>query len=77
MLNVIDRQVEMCQQDNVRPHTARMTMNFLTQNNINVLLCSSKLPDFNPIEHLWDELDRQVRQRQPPHQLLDQLSQSL
>jgi len=52
-------------------------MNFLTQNNINVLLCSSKLPDFNPIEHLWDELDRQVRQRQPPHQLLDQLSQSL
>jgi len=37
MLNIIDRQREMFQQDNTRPHTARVTMDFLTQNNINLL----------------------------------------
>ena len=38
ILNFIDRQNEMFQQDNAQPHTARVTMDFLTQNNINVLL---------------------------------------
>ena len=49
------------QQD--RPHTARATQAFLQQNSINVLSWSSKSPDLDPIEHIWDELDRQVRLR--------------
>ena len=49
MLNVIDRQRDMFQQDNARPYTARVAMNFLTQNNVNVLPWPSKSPDFNPI----------------------------
>jgi len=56
------------------PYT-KITMDVLTQNNINVLPWPSKSPDLNPIKHLWDELDRRVRQRQP--QSLDQLSQAL
>jgi len=48
ILNVIDRQREIFQQDNARLHTARETMDFLTQNNINVLPWSSMSPDLNP-----------------------------
>ena len=31
----------------------------------------------NPIAHLWDQLDKRVRRRQPPPQTLDQLRQML
>jgi hypothetical protein len=37
MLNVIDLQREMLQQDNAMPHTAWVTIDFLTQSNINIL----------------------------------------
>jgi transposase len=50
-------------------------MDYLEQNNINVLTWPSKSP--NPIEHLWDQLDKHVRQRQPTPQTLDQLRQML
>jgi hypothetical protein len=74
---VIDRQRELFQQDNARPHITRVTMDYPEQNNMNVLPWHSKLLDLNPIEHLWDQLDKRERQQQPPPQTLDQLHQML
>ena len=34
-------------------------------------------PDLSSIEHLWDQLDRQVRQRQPPPATRAQLTRAL
>ena len=67
----------MFQQGNIQPRIARVTMNFLTQKIINILQLPSNPPALNPIKHLWDEIDRRIRQRQPPSQSLDQLSQAL
>ena len=42
LVHVIDRQRDLFQQDNTRPHTARVTMDYLEQNNINVRPWPSK-----------------------------------
>ena len=54
------------QHDNARPHTARLTQNFLANANVQVLPWPACSPDMNPIEHLWDHLDRQIRRRRVP-----------
>jgi hypothetical protein len=65
------------QQDNARPHTARITMDFFNRHNVDVLPWPAHSPDLSPIEHLWDHLGRQLRRR--PHQPanLQELEQAL
>lgn len=48
-------------QDNARPHTARLTQNYLARHNVNVLPWPACSPDMNPIEHIWDLLGRRAR----------------
>ena len=47
-------------QDNATPHTARVTRNFLQQNNVVTLPWPALSPDLNPIEHVWDFLGKEV-----------------
>ena len=48
------------QQDNARPHTARIVQVYLRCRHVSVLPWPAKSPDFSPIEHIWDELGRKV-----------------
>ncbi len=63
----------MLQHDNARPHVARICTQFLEAENIPVLAWSAYSPDMSPIEHVWDALDRRIRQRGPVPANIQQL----
>ena len=65
------------QQDNARPHVARVCQDFLANNDIAPLAWPPYGPDLTPIEHMWDELDRRVRKRRNPPATLAQLRNAL
>jgi transposase len=62
---------------NARPHIARVVQNYLTDVNIARMVWPPRSPDLNPIEHIWDNMLREVRTLQPPPMALNELSQSL
>lgn len=51
------------QQDNAPIHTSRQTQTFIEETEITPLPWPGQSPDLNPIEHIWDELERCVRSR--------------
>uniref|UniRef100_A0A8C9WXD3 Tc1-like transposase DDE domain-containing protein n=1 Tax=Sander lucioperca TaxID=283035 RepID=A0A8C9WXD3_SANLU len=55
----------MLQHDNAWPHVARICTQFLEAENISVLAWPAYSPDMSPTEHVWDALDRRIRQRAP------------
>ena len=65
------------QQDNVRPHVARVCQDFLANHSINPLDWPPYSPDLSPIEHLWDEMDRRVRGSRNAPVTLDQFRAAL
>ncbi|GFW97088.1 transposable element Tcb1 transposase [Trichonephila clavipes] len=44
------------QQDNARPHTARVAQDFLRH--FQTLPWPARSPDLYPVEHVWDQLKR-------------------
>lgn len=51
------------QDDNARPHRARVVTDSLAQEGIDKLPWPSRSPDMNPIEHCWDRIGRNVYKR--------------
>lgn len=63
--------------DNARPHVARIVNDYLREVDIETLDWPPRSPDLNPIEHLWDMLNRQLRNIQPPPASLNEVEQML
>ena len=51
------------QDDNARPHRARIITAYLQNQRVQRMDWPACSPDLNPIEHLWDQLGRAVRAR--------------
>ncbi|GFT64268.1 transposable element Tc1 transposase [Trichonephila clavipes] len=55
------------QQDNARPHTARVAQDFLRH--FQTLPWPARSPDLSPVEHVWDQLKRQMPSCRSAHDL--------
>ena len=60
------------QQDNARPHVARIVQAFFQRRRVSLLPWPARFPDMSPIEHVWDMVGRRLIRQGPPAHTLDQ-----
>lgn len=65
------------QDDNAPAHRSRLVQDEWQGNNVRTLPWPAMSPDLSPIEPLWDMLRRQVRERRPPPENLQELADVL
>ena len=53
------------QQDNAKPHSARVTTAWLRSTRVRVLDWPACSPDLSPIENVWRIMKRKIRARRP------------
>ena len=63
--------------DNARPHRARVVTEYLEREGIDRMNWPARSPDINPIEHVWDILQRQISARLVQPQTREDLTRAL
>ena len=63
--------------DNARPHRSRAVTAYLQSEAVTSVPWPALSPDLNPIDHIWDMLDRRMQAREPPVQSIRQLEVAL
>ena len=76
-LNSPECQSVVLEDDNTKSQRARIIEEYKNLQNIASLPLPSLSPDLNPIEHLWDELGRRVRNWEPAVSTLRELHKAL
>ncbi|GFT82455.1 transposable element Tcb1 transposase [Trichonephila clavipes] len=61
------------QQDNARPHGARIVQRFFVNHQIELLPWSTRSPDLSPRENMWSMVAQRLTQITPPAATPDQL----
>ena len=65
------------QDDNSRPHRARIVYVYLEQETIQRMQWPARSPVLNPVEHVWNALGRRISALNPPPRTLPTLSTAL
>ncbi|GFX53457.1 transposable element Tcb1 transposase [Trichonephila clavipes] len=75
--DIMDLATAIFQQDNTRPHVARIVQRFFVIHQIKFLPCSARSLDFSPIENMWSMVAQRLTLITPPAATPDQRWQHL
>ena len=56
------------QHDSDPKYTSKLVTEFLAQKKVRILEWPSQSPDLNPVEHLWEHIERKISVRKPSNQ---------